>query len=80
MASKPCQPGSEEVLTAEQLQSKKYKSFLFQDGEKVFSLKSVLKSFSLTKKKKKKKKKIKKNKKKKKKKIKKKHKKKKGRG
>uniref|UniRef100_A0A8D1WJ78 Large ribosomal subunit protein uL30m n=1 Tax=Sus scrofa TaxID=9823 RepID=A0A8D1WJ78_PIG len=49
VASKPCQPGSEEVLTAEQLQSKKYKSFLFQDGEKVFSLKSVLKSFSLTK-------------------------------
>ena len=41
VASEPRGPGSEEVLTAQQLQSKKEKSFLFKDGEKVFSLKCL---------------------------------------
>lgn len=39
VAPEPRGPGSEEVLTAQQLQSRKWKSFLFKDGEKVFSLK-----------------------------------------
>ena len=39
VASETRGPGSKEVLTAQQLQSKKWKSFLFKDGEKVFSLK-----------------------------------------
>ena len=43
VASEPRGPGSEEVLTAQQLQSKQWKSFLFKDGEKV--LIKILKKF-----------------------------------
>ena len=43
VASEPRGPGSEEVLTAQQLQSKKWKSFLFKDREKV--LIKILKKF-----------------------------------
>lgn len=41
VASKPRGPGSTQVLMPEQLQIRKRKSFSFQDGEKLFSLKYI---------------------------------------